>query len=145
MTARPLVLDTNIVLDLFVFADPQAEPLRQQLASGALDWIATAAMRAELERVLSYPQIVPRLAYYQRSAEQVLARDPDYIVTVAMYFGEGPSPVDEIKGRAGWENLKAIRNDSVFNANSDEFARPGPRLLDAARSLSDFVYGGEET
>ena len=74
MTARPLVLDTNIVLDLFVFADPQAEPLRQQLASGALDWIATAAMRAELERVLSYPQIVPRLAYYQRSAEQVLAQ-----------------------------------------------------------------------
>ena len=100
----------------------------------------------EISQMLNLTNIFEDIdGWKEVSAEQVLARDPDYIVTVAMYFGEGPSPVDEIKGRAGWENLKAIRNDSVFNANSDEFARPGPRLLDAARSLSDFVYGGEET
>ena len=68
-----IVLDTNILLDLFVFADPQAAPLRQQLEAGALDWIATPPMRAELDRVLAYPQIVPRMAYYQRSHAQVLA------------------------------------------------------------------------
>ena len=58
----PLVLDTNIVLDVFVFNDPAAQPVRDGLAAGQLDWIATQAMRVELERVLSYPQIVPRLA-----------------------------------------------------------------------------------
>ena len=68
-----IVLDTNILLDLFVFADPQAVTLRQQLEAGALDWIATPPMRAELDRVLAYPQIVPRMAYYQRSHAQVLA------------------------------------------------------------------------
>ena len=69
---RPVVIDTNIVLDLLVFADEAAAPLRLLLASGALRWIAAPAMREELERVLGYAQIVPRLAYYERSALQVL-------------------------------------------------------------------------
>jgi putative PIN family toxin of toxin-antitoxin system len=70
--ARPVVIDTNIVLDLLVFADEAVAPLRPQLASGALQWIAAPAMRVELERVLGYPQIAPRLAYYGLSAAQVL-------------------------------------------------------------------------
>ena len=75
------------------------------------------------------------------SEEQVIERDPDFIVTIAMYFGEGVPPVDEILGRAGWENMKAIKNKIVFNADSNEVARPGPRLMDAAKSLYEFVYG----
>lgn len=75
------------------------------------------------------------------SEEQVLQRDPDYIVTTAMYFGEGELPADEILGRAGWENITAIQNGMVYNANSDQIARPGPRLADAAEMLYDFVYG----
>jgi predicted nucleic acid-binding protein len=55
-----------------VFADEAVAPLKPQLASGALQWIAAPAMRVELERVLGYPQIVPRLAYYGLSAAQVL-------------------------------------------------------------------------
>ena len=70
--ARPVVIDTNIVLDLLVFADAAVQPLKPLLASGALRWIAAPAMRVELERVLGYPQIVPRLAYYGLSAPQVL-------------------------------------------------------------------------
>ncbi|HAU58217.1 MAG TPA: putative toxin-antitoxin system toxin component, PIN family [Comamonadaceae bacterium] len=70
--ARPVVIDTNIVLDLLVFADVAVQPLRPLLASGALRWIAAPAMRVELERVLGYAQIAPRLAYYERSALQVL-------------------------------------------------------------------------
>lgn len=69
---RPVVIDTNIVLDLLVFADPAVQALRSLLASGALRWIATAAMRVELERVLGYAQIAPRLAYYGLNATQVL-------------------------------------------------------------------------
>jgi putative PIN family toxin of toxin-antitoxin system len=69
-----IVLDTNIVLDLFVFADAATPPLREALESKALRWLATQAMRDELERVLAYTHIVPRLAYHQRTAEQVLAR-----------------------------------------------------------------------
>ena len=73
---RPIILDTNIVLDLLVFNDAAAPPLRDALNSGRLQWVATAPMRDELERVLAYPQIAKRLAFYGLNAEQVLqARD----------------------------------------------------------------------
>lgn len=77
------------------------------------------------------------------SEEQVLERDPDYIVTISMYYGEGPTPVEEIKSRAGWDVLKAVQNDAIFNADSNEVSRPGPRLKDAAEALYTFVTGEE--
>lgn len=70
---QPAVLDTNIALDLLVFADPRAEPLRAALADGALHWLATNAMRDELARVLGYPKIAARVAHYTLTAEAVLA------------------------------------------------------------------------
>lgn len=75
------------------------------------------------------------------SEEQVLARDPDYIVTTAMYFGEGPEPVEEVLARPNWVNLKAVKAGRVFNADSDAITRPGPRLTEAALALHNFVYG----
>ncbi len=68
-----LVLDTNIVLDVFVFADEAARPVRPALVEGRWQWVATSAMREELARVLAYPQIVPRLAFYGLEAGDVLA------------------------------------------------------------------------
>ena len=70
---QPVVIDTNIILDAFVFADMAAKPIRKALEASELDWIATQPMRDELARVLGYPQIVPRLAFYQLSADDVLA------------------------------------------------------------------------
>ena len=67
------VIDTNVVLDLFVFNDPACAPLKQVLADGQQRWIATLPMREELARVLAYPKIIPCLAFYQRSADEVLA------------------------------------------------------------------------
>ncbi len=71
---QTLVLDTNIVLDAFVFSDAAALPVRDGLMAGALAWIATQPMRDELQRVLAYPQIVPRLVFYGLSAQDVLAQ-----------------------------------------------------------------------
>ena len=67
------VLDTNIVLDLWVFDEPQAEALRASVESGCTHWLATAAMREELARVLTYPQIVKRLTHRELPASQVLS------------------------------------------------------------------------
>lgn len=67
-----IVLDTNIVLDLFVFNDPASQTLKQALQGGQVRWIATLTMRDELERVLAYPQIVPRLTFYGLRAADVL-------------------------------------------------------------------------
>lgn len=70
----PLVIDTNVVLDLFVFRDEQARPVLQGLEDGRLRWLATAAMRAELERVLAYPQLAPRLAFHDTRPAEVMGR-----------------------------------------------------------------------
>jgi len=76
----------------------------------------------------------------QVSEEQVIERDPDYIVTIGMYFGDGPTPVEEIVSREGWQDMKAIVSGAVFNADSNEISRPGPRLMDAAAALYQFIY-----
>ena len=71
-TTEALVLDTNIALDLFVFQDAATEPLRQAVEGTNGVWIATAAMREELVRVLDYPQIARRLLAQARPAQDVL-------------------------------------------------------------------------
>lgn len=75
------------------------------------------------------------------SEEQVLERDPDYIVTISMYYGEGPTPVEEICSRAGWENVTAVKNGAVLNLADNELSRPAPRLADGAAMLADFIAG----
>ena len=70
---RPVVVDTNVALDLLIFSDPRTAPLRTLLAQGRLAWIATQVMRDELERVLAYPHIAARMDYYHVDAAQVLA------------------------------------------------------------------------
>ena len=88
-----LVLDTNIVLDLWWFEDPRVEPLLTALHAGQVRWLATDAMREELQRVLTYPHLTRRprrrdqdpLAEFDRHASRVPAavrapyacKDPD--------------------------------------------------------------------
>lgn len=70
------------------------------------------------------------------SEEQVIERDPDYIVLVT---GMGETAVDEVMNRAGWEDMKAIKNGKVYNADSYAMTRPGPRLKEAAIDLYNFL------
>lgn len=48
------VLDTNVVLDWLVFADPRAARWARAIESGAIRWVRTAAMADELGRVLEH-------------------------------------------------------------------------------------------
>lgn len=77
------------------------------------------------------------------SEEQVLERDPDLILTISMYFGEGPEPVDEILARTGWDTVSAVKNGLVLNLPDNELSRPGPRLAEGARMLFDFIMDHE--
>ena len=73
-TPVTLVLDTNVVLDLFIYEDPATLPLRAVLADARTRWLATPVMREELKRVLAYPQVTKRLEARALTAEAVLAR-----------------------------------------------------------------------
>lgn len=73
------------------------------------------------------------------SEEQVLAANPDLIVTITMYFGEGPTPEEEIASRAGWQDVAAVLNGDILNLPNNELSRPGPRLASGAQALFDFA------
>jgi predicted nucleic acid-binding protein len=88
--APPLVLDTNIVLDLFVFTDPASAALRSAVVGGAVRWLATAAMREELARVLAYPLIAQRLA---RHGEHATTAATTTATAVLQAFDQHSHPV----------------------------------------------------
>ncbi|MBG9389270.1 putative toxin-antitoxin system toxin component, PIN family [Caenimonas aquaedulcis] len=96
---RTLVLDTNIVLDVFVFDDAAAKPLAAALEEGEIEWVATQSMRDELERVLAYPHLATRLAFYGLDAAGVLSRFDRHarIVDVAAKAGVTCSDPDDQK------------------------------------------------
>ena len=79
---QPVVIDTNIVLDMWMFDDPRSRPLNDALQSGGLRWLASAEMREELLRVLSYPHLVQRMVLGGVSAPDVLAQFDQYAHSV---------------------------------------------------------------
>lgn len=52
-----LVLDTNVALDLFHFADAAVLPMRAAIDSGRVRCVACSRVLDEFERVLGYPRI----------------------------------------------------------------------------------------
>ncbi len=90
LTPALVVLDTNIVLDLWLYKDPATPDLLEALAHQKVTWLATQIMRDELERVLAYPHIVKRLTFSQIEAADVLAQFDAHaklmpVATKAMY------------------------------------------------------------
>ena len=77
------------------------------------------------------------------SEEQVLKANPDVIVTIAMYFGEGQTPAEEILSRPGWQDVTAVKNGDILSLPNNELSRPGPRIADGATALFDFIKGIE--
>ena len=71
---QAVVIDTNLVLDMWVFDDPRSRPLNDALQNQGLRWLASAEMREELLRVLSYPHLVQRMVMRGVSAPDVMAQ-----------------------------------------------------------------------
>lgn len=69
-----VVLDTNIVLDLWLYQDPATPALHAALADKTVQWLTTQVMRDELERVLAYTHIVARMSASGITAEHILSR-----------------------------------------------------------------------
>ena len=74
MRAAPprVVLDTNVCLDLFVFADPRCAGLAAALACGVVEAVTAMDCRDEWLAVLGYPQLALEASVRERA---VLAFD----------------------------------------------------------------------
>lgn len=57
---RRVVLDSNVWIDILVFDDPDARPIRDALETGAITALIDVRCLIELERVLDYPQFKAR-------------------------------------------------------------------------------------
>jgi putative PIN family toxin of toxin-antitoxin system len=77
-TSVCVVLDTNIVLDLWLYQDPATSVLHVALADKTVQWLATQVMRDELERVLAYTHIVARMSASGITADHILNRFDAY-------------------------------------------------------------------
>lgn len=62
------MLDTNVVLDAFVFLNPAVQPVVSALGHRQLHWLGTPQTLAELDHVLRHARLGARLV----DAEQVL-------------------------------------------------------------------------
>jgi len=74
------------------------------------------------------------------SEEQVISRNPDFIITTASPLTGIEDPIGEISSRANWSGMDAVKNGRIVMLESDMITRPGPRLLDAARELVKVLY-----
>jgi len=71
------------------------------------------------------------------SEEDVIAKNPEIVLTTANYLEDAPG---EIKSRAGWDQIQAVQNDSVFLVDGDVISRPGPRIGEAVELVAKTVY-----
>ena len=76
-------------------------------------------------------------AYPQMSAEAIIQADPDVIVLADEDAGESP---ETVKARPGWGSISAVKNDRIYVIDTDIVSRPGPRLVEALRTLAGYLY-----
>lgn len=89
MIPNRLVLDTNVLLDLFVFHDPRWAPLLLALQQGQAQAVTRADCRDEWQHVLRYPHLP--LSEETRPAAE--ARCDALVAMVTAAAGSTPLPV----------------------------------------------------
>ncbi len=76
--------------------------------------------------------------WVQISVETLLARQPDFIVLGDNTYG-GVTPA-QVKARAGWDALNAVKQNKVFIFDDNTISRPGPRLVDGLESMAKLLH-----
>lgn len=76
-------------------------------------------------------------AYPQMSAEAIIEADPEVIILADEFAGESP---DTVKTRPGWGNVSAVHNDRIYTVDPSLISQPGPRLVEALRTLAAYLY-----
>ncbi|MBS4195889.1 ABC transporter substrate-binding protein [Lederbergia citri] len=69
--------------------------------------------------------------------EAVVEINPDTIITTVGYV---ENAADEIKGRAAWKDIAAVKENQVYLVNEDLVSRPGPRIVEGVEELAKAIY-----
>ena len=71
------------------------------------------------------------------SAEQVVAANPDVIITNADYM---ENAVEEIETREGWNEVNAVKNAEVYLIGANVSSQPCQNIVDALTEIAMDVY-----
>jgi iron complex transport system substrate-binding protein len=77
----------------------------------------------------------------QASTEMILARRPDVIIE--LHYGDSLKPAELRREAAVWDalpSIPAVRNHHVHLLVGDEFVVPGPRVVNATRTLARTLH-----
>ncbi|WP_239617748.1 ABC transporter substrate-binding protein [Cohnella mopanensis] len=76
--------------------------------------------------------------------EKVIADNPDVIIYTLNITDDksGKKLEDLIQGRSGWDKIKAIADKQLVGMDGDILSRPGPRITEALKQLSEGIYPG---
>lgn len=75
--------------------------------------------------------------WISNSDETVIAGNPDVIITNVMYDGYD---YNEIKTRAGWDVITAVKNDAVYQVDANATSRPSQYVVDGIYAVAKAVY-----
>jgi len=81
-----------------------------------------------------------RIEWPEVSLEEIVRRDPDFVV-----LPQGSShatALPPIHDAPGWRDLTAFRERRIVLVDTDLFNRPGPRVVQAARTLAAALHPG---
>ncbi len=76
--------------------------------------------------------------WVQISVETLLTKQPDYIVLGDNTYG-GVTP-EQVKARAGWDALTAVKDGKIFIFDDNTVSRPGPRLVDGLEAMAKLLH-----
>ncbi|HEY5625741.1 MAG TPA: ABC transporter substrate-binding protein [Dehalococcoidia bacterium] len=76
-------------------------------------------------------------AFPQMSAEAIIAADPEVIILADEDAGES---AETVAARPGWGAIAAVQDGRVHVVSPDIVSRPGPRLVEALRTLAGYLY-----
>ena len=79
--------------------------------------------------------------YYQYQVEALIARNPDVIVLPASGMGTGSvQSLDDVKARPAWDTTNAVKNDRLYQIDSNLIELATPRVADAIEQLAEFFH-----
>lgn len=77
------------------------------------------------------------IPWAQISQEELIIQNPDLVLLGDAKFG---TTVEMVKQRAGWDAIKAVKDNNVVPFDDDLVSRPGPRLVDGLEALAKAIH-----
>lgn len=79
--------------------------------------------------------------YPTTNSEVLIKENPD-VILLPTDMGGAPSygSVAEVKARAGWSNINAVKNERIYVLDAELLNEPGIRIADQVQAIAKCLY-----